>query len=114
MPYVYAVAGCGAFGFVLTGLSVLIMISLAEVLIKVSLIFSVFMSLVLVVIGAMAGQVLIAILNFVFFLIGCCYIYCVWDRIPFATSNLVTSLTAVKSNLGVVTVSFLLTILGFV
>jgi len=114
MPYVYAITGCGAFGFVLTGLSVLIMISLAEVLIKVSLIFSVMMSLVLVVIGAMAGQVLIAILNFVFFLIGLWYIYCVWDRIPFATSNLVTSLTAVKSNLGVVTVSFLITVLGFV
>ena len=49
----------------------------------------------------------------IFFLLTCCYTYCVWSRIPFASVNLLTACTAIRKNAGVVFLSFVLVVLAF-
>jgi hypothetical protein len=58
--------------------------------------------------GAIAGGVI----GVIFFLISVCYAWAVWSRIPFASINLVTAITAVKANLGVVLYAYFFTILA--
>ena len=52
-------------------------------------------------------------LQAIFFLIFCCYARAVWSRIPFASVNLLTACTAIKSNCGVVIVAFVFVALAF-
>jgi hypothetical protein len=75
-------------------------------LVKVSLVFSVLMSLLVGILGFMAGQMLMGGLGLVMFFIGICYAKMVWPRIPFAAANLNTALTAVKANMGLTVVSY--------
>jgi len=109
---VYAAAVCGVFAFVLSGLGILVLMACAEVLIKISLFFVVGLSLAWAVLAFLGGAVGVGVLFLIFFLIGLCYIKVVWSRIPFATANLVTALTAVKSNFGITLVAYLLTFLA--
>jgi len=113
-PYIYASGVTGAFAFIFSGISILVMIACAEVLIKISLFFVVGLSFVWAVISFIAGVYFSGIMFVIFFLIGLCYIKVVWDRIPFATANLVTSLTAVKANIGIVLVAYIVTAVAFV
>ena len=96
------------------------MMRYTDSLVKVALIFSVLFSLAIGVFGLMAGQLLMGILGFVSFAIGCCYAYFVWPRIPYAAANLRTALTAVRVNMGLIVfaycsmaVAFAFTILFF-
>lgn len=98
-----AVLGSATLGF---------MMKFAKELVKMSLIFSVCMSLTVGVLGLMWGQILTAIMGFLSFAIGICYAYFVWDRIPFAAANLNTAITAVKVNKGLLAAAGLFLILG--
>lgn len=82
------------------------MIKFAEQLIQISLIFSILLSLVFAVGFAVENLVWMSVLYFIVFGTGVCYAYFVWRRIPFARANLVTAITAVKTNLGVILVAF--------
>jgi hypothetical protein len=46
------------------------------------------------------------------FVIGICYAGAVWVRIPFAAANLNTALTAVKANMGLTVIAYLVMFLG--
>lgn len=46
------------------------------------------------------------------FVIGICYGVVVWGRIPFAAANLNTALTAVKANMGLTVIAFLVMVLA--
>lgn len=81
-------------------------------LIKAALIFSVIMSAFMVVLSFASGNILGIILSCVFFALTCCYAYCVWSRIPFATVNLVTGMTAVKANWGITIAAYVMAILA--
>ena len=98
--------------FVMSGAGLSVMMCIPETLIKVSLIFSVIMAGVWMIMAFLSGQVLMAILGAVFFLISCCYAYTVWSRIPFATANLVTAITAVRANLGGTVYAYVFTIIA--
>ena len=47
------------------------------------------------------------------FCISICYAYAVWNRIPYAASNLRTALTAVRLNMGLVVVAYAFMVLAF-
>jgi len=49
---------------------------------------------------------------FVVFAVGVCYAFAVWNRIPWAASNLTTAITAIQANLGVVLVPHVLSLLS--
>jgi hypothetical protein len=89
------------------------MMRYADTLVKTALIFSVCFSLLIGVLGAMSGNILMAILGFVAFAFGICYARLVWNRLPFAAANLRTALTAVKLNMGLVIIAYLFMALGF-
>lgn len=103
-------------GLVAVGLSTLalgFMFKFATELVKTALIFSVISSLMIGVLGLLSGDMLMTILGFVFFAIGCCYAYFVWARIPFAASNLRTALTAVQANMGLTVVALFFMFVAF-
>ena len=60
----------------------------------------------------LSGSIFGAIIGLIFFAVSICYARAVWPRIPFATANLVTAITAVKANWGVVIYAFVFTVLA--
>jgi hypothetical protein len=103
-------------GLVAVGLSTValgFMFKFAMELVKTALIFSVVSSLVIGVMGLTSGNMLMTVLGFLSFAIGCCYAYFVWGRIPFAASNLRTALTAVQANMGLAVVAYFFMFVAF-
>lgn len=110
---IFMVGITGSFGIVLSIICFTCMMNNSIVLVKAALIFSIFTSLVIGVLGFLTGSILMGILGIVSFLFGICYAKLVWTRIPFAAANLNTALTAVKANLGITIVSLFFTALAF-
>jgi hypothetical protein len=109
---VYTALGCGIFALIFSAFMFLVLICIPSILIKVSLILNLIYSLAIVVLGFMYSSVAFGILGIIIFLLGACYTYFVWSRIPFATANLVTAITAVKSNCGIIAVAYFLCVLA--
>lgn len=86
-----------------------VMMWIPETLIKMSLIFVTVLAGLWMIMAFLAGQILGGILGLVFFAISLCYAYAVWSRIPFATANLVTAITAIRANLGVAVYAYVFT-----
>ena len=98
---VFYVAGvCGALAVGLSTAALSFMMKNAKLLVESALIFSVATSFCMGVVGFMAGNLIMGAIGLVAGVVGCCYAYVVWRRIPFAAANLKTALSAVKSNLG--------------
>lgn len=112
-PYVWAVLVTGCFSVGFSGLMLMVMMRIPSLLIKTSLIFVVVLSGVWAVMGFIWGSIWMGIFGLIFFFIGICYARAVWSRIPFATANLVTACESVKSNCGVVFISFLFVAFAF-
>lgn len=91
-----------------------LMMRFATELIKAALIFTVFLSLLIAVLGLMSGQVLMGCIGLFMFAVGICYARAVWHRIPFAAANLNTALAAVKDNMGLTVVAYVFLIIAMV
>jgi hypothetical protein len=108
---VYTVVGVG--GFLAIGLScasLSFMIRNAQMLVQSALMFSIATSLFMGVVGFLTGNLLMGIIGLASGLIGCCYAYFVWKRIPFAAANLETALSAVKVNMGLLVLALLMSV----
>jgi len=90
----------GILGLVIATLALGFMISFAEVLIKLALWFNIILFGVMALLSLLGGAVGGALMFGLFCAFSAYYAYCVWARIPFAASNLVTAVTAVRANLG--------------
>jgi len=112
--YLYAAGSLGLLSFMVSALMMLIMVKFASFLVKMSLLFSVFLSFIFAVSSLFSGSIFGGILGFVFFLCSVCYARAVWSRIPFATANLEASLTAINANFGITFVSFFFVVMTFV
>lgn len=102
----------GVCAVVLSGLMLKLMTEIAESLVKFSLLFSVGLSFAVAFMSLAFGNIVGGILGLLFAAISVCYARMVWSRIPFATANLVTSLTAIKKNFGVTVVSYIFVVLA--
>jgi len=80
---------------------------------KLSLLLSVVLSLFISAISFITGNLPGAIVGLVFSAFSICYAWCVWSRIPIATANLVTGLTAVRANLGITLIGYVFSIVAF-
>jgi hypothetical protein len=89
------------------------MMSNTETLVQMALVFSVLSSLAVGIVGFVMGSILLGCLGLLSFAVGICYAKLVWNRIPFAAANLRTALTAVRANLGVVVLAYLMLALAF-
>ena len=107
----YAIAAliCAFLSIIGSVLGLLVMMCIPETLIKAALIFVVILAGIWMVMMFAAGSVFGGILGVIFFAVSICYARAVWSRIPFATANLVTAITAVKANWGVIVYAFFFT-----
>ena len=112
-PHLYWISIVALVAVGLATLSLDGMMRYADALVKTALVFSVCFSLLIGVLGVMSGNILMAILGFVSFAFGICYARVVWNRLPFASANLRTALTAVRLNMGLVMIAYLFMALGF-
>mmetsp|Transcript_3436 Transcript_3436/g.7132 ORF Transcript_3436/g.7132 Transcript_3436/m.7132 type:complete len:502 (-) Transcript_3436:490-1995(-) len=110
--YVYAGLIMAFLAFFASAGGVAILMCIPETMIKAALLFTVVMAGLWMVMAFLAGNIGAGIIGIIFFAITCCYVYCVWSRIPFATINLVTAMKAINANLGVVGYAYLLTFLA--
>ena len=111
VTFITGICGAVAVGLCTVGLN--FMMNNAEQLVQAALIFSVLTSLAMALLGLMTGNLILAILGGISFLIGCCYAYMVWARIPFAAVNLKTALSGVKKNLGLVLLAYIVIAIAF-
>lgn len=109
----WCVSICGVFAVGLSTVMLGVMMRYATILIKMALFFSLGCSLAIGILGALSGQIMMAVMGFLSFALGLCYAYFVWSRIPFASANLNTALTAVKSNMGLAGVAYFFLFVAF-
>ena len=109
--YICLISGVAA--LLISFLAIAFMTKYARFLVQFSVLFSMFSSLLLVIIFGFQGSDEAALMAFVFFAISACYAWAIWHRIPFAASNLTTALSAIRSNLGVAVVGYGLTVVAF-
>lgn len=107
--YVYASVIMAFLSFFVSAGGVAIMTCIPGTLIKASLIFTVILAGLWMVLAFLTGNIGMGIIGLIFFAITCCYAYCVWSRIPFATINLVTAMKAILANSGVIGFAYLVT-----
>lgn len=89
------------------------MMSFAEILIKMALCFNVIFFGVLAAFSFLGGAVGGALMCLLMSVFSAYYAYRVWDRIPFAAANLVTAVTAVRSNMGLAFYAYLSLVILF-
>jgi hypothetical protein len=111
---VYFTLVSGASSALLSGVTMAVFAHFGRYLIQLSLLFSVFASFGMAVLAAIEGNVVLAVLSLVGFLVGCCYYFAVSERIPFAAANLSAGVTAVRNNGGVVLIAYFCVLLVFV
>lgn len=112
-PFITVTGIAGAVGLVFSALALQILMMIPGILIKAAIIFNVFVSLAVVVIAIYYGLIPMAIIGGIFFLITCCYTYCIWSRIPFATANLKTGCASIRANCGVSFIAYIVVIFAF-
>jgi len=112
--YIYAFIATSALSGVLSLLGMLFMMSFPTLIIKVALIFSVVMSAIMVVINVILQNYFGVIFSLIYLALVLCYARAVWARIPFATVNLVTSITAIRANFGIIFFAYGFAIMAFV
>jgi hypothetical protein len=110
--YVYAALICCFLAIFGSIAGVAVLMCIPETLIKVALIFVVIMAGIWMVLAFLSGSLFGGVIGAIFFAISLCYARAVWPRIPFATANLVTAITAIKANWGVVMYAYFFTFLA--
>lgn len=98
---------------VLSGVALSCMTRFADFVVQFSVLFSISSSLAIMTIFLARGYVGAAVVAFCTFLIGCCYTWSVWNRLPFTATNLVTALTALQTNWGVLFIPYIFSIVAF-
>lgn len=106
--YIYFSLYMAAIAVILSAAMFFLMFVCPALLIKIALFFVVFLSLAWALAAFWSGSYGLGILGICFFLIGLCYARAVWSRIPFATINLITAMTAVRTNCGVCIVGYVM------
>lgn len=100
--------------FLLAAASLSIMTMYSQFLVQASLVFSIFMSVLMTVLAILQNNVLGIVFGAFLALVTCCYACAVWRRIPFAAANLKTGLAAVTTNYGVTFIGYFLSAMSVV
>jgi len=106
---------CGAFAMIVSALALAFMMAMSRRLVYVALVLSIGVSFAWGTIGiGISPKSFVPISGIIALMLTVGYMFVVWDRIPFASANLTTALTGVRSNLGLVAVAFLFQFLALV
>lgn len=112
-PFINVAFIVGGVGLVLSSLALQLLICIPSILIKVALIGNIVLCFAIAAAAFYFGILIMAIFGLIGALITCCYTYCIWSRIPFATANLKTATSAVKSNCGVTFLAYIVVVAAF-
>jgi hypothetical protein len=91
---------CGLVALLVSSGAIAMMMAFPTPLIKIALFLNLFLLGVMTIMTLLSGALPMALLLGLMLVVNVCYIRAVWSRIAFASSTLVTSITAVKQNLG--------------
>jgi len=106
---IYALVVVAAvFSIGLSSASIALMMRFPTEMVKAGIISSTALMGVLALVFVLSGNLFAAAIGLVFFAMTLCYVKAVWCRIPFAAVNLKTALSAVKSNMGLGFVAYLI------
>ena len=104
----------GILSFIFASLALGFMMRHAETLVKLALWFNIILFAVMGIFSLLGGAVPAALMFLLFAALSAYYAWRVWARIPFAASNLVTAVSAVKANMGLSLYAYWSVILLFV
>ncbi len=103
----------GVFAMVVSGLTLLLMTSIANKIVQIALILSITFSFVWGTMGiGLTPNNIVPITGIVALTLSVAYAFIVWDRIPFAAANLHAGLSGILANPGAVFVSFVFQVLA--
>ena len=104
---VYMACFCGAFAVVVSTIALVIMMTITKKIIQFALFLTIALSFAWGTIGiGLSPKNFVPITGIIALALSVGYAFVVWDRIPFAASNLHAGLRAVRANMGTVLVAF--------
>lgn len=112
-PFLYLAGIAGGVGLVLSCLGLQVLMCIPGFLIKASLFFNIALAGISAAAAFYYGQTALGIVSLVFLALTCCYTYCIWSRIPFATANLKTGTASIRANCGVSILAYIIVAFAF-
>ncbi len=110
---IYVAGLSGVFAMVVSGLTLLLMTSIANKIVQIAIILSITFSFVWGTMGiGLSPNNIVPITGIVALTLSVAYAFIVWDRIPFAAANLHAGLSGILANPGAVFVSFVFQVLA--
>jgi hypothetical protein len=104
---IYLACLCGAFAVVVSTCALLVMMTITKRIIQLALVLTICLSFMWGTIGiGLSPKSFVPITGIIALALSVAYAFVVWDRIPFAASNLHSGLSAVRANIGTVIVAF--------
>eukprot|EP00539_Tryblionella_compressa_P000434 CAMPEP_0178743810 /NCGR_PEP_ID=MMETSP0744-20121128/6405_1 /TAXON_ID=913974 /ORGANISM="Nitzschia punctata, Strain CCMP561" /LENGTH=521 /DNA_ID=CAMNT_0020396841 /DNA_START=20 /DNA_END=1585 /DNA_ORIENTATION=- len=97
---ILAVAGCA--GLAISTGALTFMMAFPKPLIKASLFFNLVCIGIMGISALAAGAIFLFVMTAIMFMFNVAYTYAVWPRIPFAAANLVTAVSVIRNNMGLV------------
>eukprot|EP00546_Thalassionema_frauenfeldii_P012225 CAMPEP_0178921818 /NCGR_PEP_ID=MMETSP0786-20121207/15780_1 /TAXON_ID=186022 /ORGANISM="Thalassionema frauenfeldii, Strain CCMP 1798" /LENGTH=769 /DNA_ID=CAMNT_0020596055 /DNA_START=24 /DNA_END=2333 /DNA_ORIENTATION=- len=107
MNFIYLSCLCGAFAVVVSAATLLLMIAITERIVQMALVITIAMSFAWGTIGiGLSPHNFVPVTGIIALALSVAYAFVVWDRIPFASSNLHAGLSALRANAGTVLIAF--------
>ena len=107
------VGTCGAISLILSTLSLFFMAVFADELVEIALVVSLLCTTAVTAYGFYIWKIYIMILGSLALLLSIIFTCHVWKRIPFAAANLKTAIRAVRTNFGLIFLSYTLEVVAF-
>lgn len=105
---------CACIGMLVSFLSLNVALACSRIVIQLSLAWSLVASFTIMIWAFTKDRALVGCICLIYFLFNGMYVCCIAKRIPFAAANLSTGLRAVKSNFGVVLLTYFMVFLSWV
>jgi len=110
---IYLAGLSGIFAMVVSGLTLLLMATIANKIVQIAIILSITFSFVWGTMGVgLSPRKIVPITGIVALALSVAYAFIVWDRIPFAAANLNSALSGILANPGAIFVSFIFQVLS--
>jgi hypothetical protein len=111
--FLYSALASGGAGIVVSAFALQILMCIPGMLIKCAIFFQIGLAVATTAYMFSLKLIFPAILSAIFLAIFVCYACAIWSRIPFATANLITGISAIKANCGVTIIAYLFAAMGF-
>mmetsp|Transcript_21316 Transcript_21316/g.31612 ORF Transcript_21316/g.31612 Transcript_21316/m.31612 type:complete len:803 (+) Transcript_21316:171-2579(+) len=107
MNFIYLACLCGAFAVVVSTATLFLMIAITERIVQMALVITIAMSFAWGTIGiGLSPHNFVPVTGIIALALSVAYAFVVWDRIPFASSNLHAGLSALRANAGTILIAF--------